>query len=239
MFFRARLEKKIANFVLDVFIEINKHEYTMMLGPSGAGKSMTLKIIAGIESSIYQDILIDGVNISSFPPEKRNIVYLPQKNSLFPHMNVFKNVIFPFLANKRSIDKDLVERVIETFKIGDLLKRMPKNLSGGEARRVALARAICAKPKLLLLDEPLTSLDFYMKLQLIEFFKKLTKEYSVTVLHVTHDPIETYMLAQRILFIRSGRIIAIKNLTQEANFSTDDIKNLIKKLLYFPQAYSF
>lgn len=231
MFFKARIEKKLFSFVLEVSIEIRKGEYTIMLGPSGAGKSMTLKIIAGIESSSYQDISMDGVNISRFPPENRNIVYLPQKNSLFPHMSVFENLVFPFSANKKPVDKDLLDGVIETFKIGDVLRRRPKNLSGGEARRVALARAICAKPKLLLLDEPLTSLDFYMRLQLIEFLKKLTQKYGMSVLHVTHDPIEAYMLAHKIYFIKEGRIIDTKTPAEESSFyKEEDIRNLVRRL---------
>ena len=226
MFFEAKIKKKLFNFMLDLFIQINKGEYTIMLGPSGAGKSMTLKIIAGIESSLYQRIIMDGVDISRLPPEKRNIVYLPQKNSLFPHINVFENIVFPFFANGKSINKDLLNKVINTFRIEPLLKRMPKNLSGGEARRVALARAICAKPKLLLLDEPLSSLDFYMRQELIEFLKKITEEYHITILHVTHDPIEAFLLAQKIYILQNGKVRSYLNF----QIYKKVINKLVKKL---------
>ncbi len=228
MFFKAKIKKKLLNFVLNLFIEINKAEYTIMLGPSGSGKSMTLKIIAGIESSLCQRIIMDGVDISKLPPEKRNIVYLPQKNFLFPHMNVFENIVFPFHANKRPVDKDLLDRVIATLKIGDLLKRMPECLSGGEARRVALARAICARPKLLLLDEPLSFLDFHIKLELMDFLKKINEEYGIAILHVTHDPIEAFLLAKKMYVIQKGRIVFCGDPSQkiDRNFMIDLVKRI-------------
>ncbi len=235
MFFKARLKKRLQNFMLDVSIEIDKDEYTVVLGPSGAGKSMTLKIIAGIESALYQIVVLNGKNISEFPPEKRGIVYLPQRNSLFPHMNVFENLVFPFKANGRKMDKGLLDGVIETFRIGDILKRMTIHLSGGEARRVALARAICAQPRLLLLDEPLTFLDFHIRLELIEFLKKITDEYKIAVLHVTHDPIETYMLAQKIYLIKNGSILSEKKIPEGTDQIIDKeaVDHIVKKLLHF------
>ena len=215
MFFEADIKKKLYRFILDISLKLEKNQYTVMIGPSGAGKSMSLKIIAGIEKALYQRIYIDGRDISGFPPEKRGIVYLPQKECLFPHMNVLENLLFPFNATGAPIDKDLLERVIDSFKIGNIIKRMPRSLSGGEARRVALARAICAKTEFLLLDEPLSFLDFYMKLELIEFLRKLPEEYKVTILHVTHDPIEAFLLADKIYLLRNGRIILFKDISQD------------------------
>ena len=243
MFFKAGIKKKLYDFVLDLCIEMKEREYTVILGPSGAGKSMTLRIIAGIESCQSQKITMDGKDISTFPPERRNIAYLPQKDSLFPHMSVFENIMFPFYANGREIDKDLVDRVIDTFRIESILKRMPRHLSGGEARRAALARAICARPKLLLLDEPLTSLDFYTKLELIEFLKRLADEYKITILHVTHDPIETYMLAQSLYFIKGGRIIFKKAVFHKSDrfsdLDRDTINYVLKRLLHVSEGQLF
>jgi len=228
VFFKTRIRKKLHNFVLDVSLSINEGEYVVMLGPSGAGKSMTLRIIAGIENSSHQQIIIKNREISSLPPERRDIVYLHQKNSLFPHMNVLKNIMFPFYAKGKKVDRALLDKVIYTFKIESILNRMPDQLSGGEAKRVALARAICARPRLLLLDEPLTHLDFHIRMELIKFLKKTADEYGITVLHVTHDPIETYLLAQRIYLIRDGKIVAEKSSLQNS-----EIDDSIKKLALF------
>lgn len=234
MFFRARIRKRLHRFLLDVSLSINEGEYVVMLGPSGAGKSMTLKIIAGIEVCSSQEITIKEREISGLPPEKREIVYLPQKDSLFPHMNVMKNILFPFRAKGEREDRALLDRVVKTFKIEAILDRMPNQISGGEAKRVALARAICARPRLLLMDEPLTHLDFHIRMQLIKFLKKIADEYEITVLHVTHDPIETYLLAQRIYLIRVGRIVAEKIAAHSM-----DIDNSIKKLSHFLDIPSF
>jgi ABC-type sugar transport system ATPase subunit len=208
MFFEAKIKKKLISFDLDIRISTEKNEYTMILGPSGAGKSMALKIIAGIERAEYQYVTVENVDVSHLPPEKRKIVYLPQKDSLFPHMSVFENIVFPFVANGLKIDRPFLDKVINTFKIRSLLNRSPKQLSGGEARRIALARAICAKPKILLLDEPLSFLDFHIKLELIDFLRKIPQNYDISILHVTHDPIEACLLSHKIYILKKGKFIS-------------------------------
>ncbi|RLB07691.1 MAG: ABC transporter ATP-binding protein [Deltaproteobacteria bacterium] len=226
MFFKAHIKKRLTDFDLDISIEIDKEEYTAILGPSGAGKSMTLKIIAGIEPSEYQYILLEDINISELPPEKRKIVYLTQKDSLFPHMNVFENIVFPFIARGVKIDQNLLDKVIDTFKIRPLLHRLTKHLSGGEARRVALARAICAKPKVLLLDEPLSFLDFHIRLELIDFLKKIPQAYGTSIIHVTHDPIEACLLSHRIYILKRGKIASCI----KPNLDSAQLINIVSKI---------
>ncbi len=229
MFFEVKIKKRLINFELNISLETNKNEYTVILGPSGAGKSMALKVMAGIEASEYQQIKIENTDVSKLPPEKRKIVYLPQKDSLFPHMNVFENIVFPFIANGIEIDKGFLNKVIDTFKIRFLLKRSPKHLSGGEARRIALARAICARPKVLLLDEPLSFLDFHIKLELIDFLKKIPQDYNISILHVTHDPIEACLLSYRIYILKRGKIVSCI----KPSLNSDQLLNLIVKFSPF------
>ncbi len=207
MFLKARIKRKLPYFTLDLSLELRPRDYTVMIGPSGAGKSMTLKILAGLEEASNQKVVLNDKDISALPPERRGIVYLPQGNSLFPHLNVLENLLFVFRARKVPINNSFLDKVIDSFKIRHLLKRKPAGLSGGETQRVALARAICANPQVLLLDEPLSFLDFHIKLELVAFLQKLPTEYQISVLHVTHDPIEAALLAQRIYLLRQGQIV--------------------------------
>ena len=235
MFFEAKIKKRLINFELNISIEVNEKEYTVILGPSGAGKSMALKIMAGIEASEYQHIKIENTDVSELPPEKRKIVYLPQKDSLFPHMNVFENIVFPFIANGIEIDKDFLNKVIDTFRIKSLLNRSPKHLSGGEARRIALARALCARPKVLLLDEPLNFLDFHIKLELIDFLKKIPQAYNTSIIHVTHDPIEASLLSYKIYILRRGKIVSCI----KPSLNSDQLLNLIAKFSPFIEGLKY
>ncbi len=206
MSLKARIKRKLLHFTLDLSLELRPKDYTVMIGPSGAGKSMTLKILAGLEEASDQKVVLNDKDISTLPPERRSIVYLPQGNSLFPHLSVFENLLFVFKAQKVPVNTSLLDQVIDSFKIRHLLKRKPIGLSGGETQRVALARAICANPRVLLLDEPLSFLDFHIKLELVAFLRKLPTEYQIAVLHVTHDPIEAALLAKRIYLLRQGQI---------------------------------
>ncbi len=225
MFLKARIKRKLPHFTLDLSLELRPKDYTVMIGPSGAGKSMTLKILAGLEEALDQKVLLNGKDISALPPERREIVYLPQGNSLFPHLSVFENLLFVFKARKIPINKAFLDKVIDSFGIRHLLKRKPQNLSGGETQRVALARAICANPQVLLLDEPLAFLDFHLKLELVAFLQKLPTEYQITVLHVTHDPIEAALLAKRIYLLRQGQIVFTGNFEEFLREAPEGLAN--------------
>ena len=219
MALKVFIQEAFPSFTLKINLSLPSQGYTVILGPSGAGKSLTLKIIAGLINAKLKKIELNENDISDFPPEKRGIVYLPQGISLFPHLSVRENIIFPFKAKKKPVDEKFLNEVIQTFRIEHLLERDTKKLSGGEAQRVALARAICAKPKVLLLDEPLSSLDFHLKLELMYFLKKLPEKYNLAILHVTHDPIEAIFLADYFYLICNGHV----------SFS-GNLKNFIKEL---------
>lgn len=204
---KALLQDEIGPLKLELTLEIPSTTYVVMLGPSGAGKSHTLKLLAGLKKGRQVKIYLQGEEITSRPPEARNIVYLPQKNTLFPHLNVKENVLFSFRAKGEDIPQDFVTEVAETLRISHLWQRGVRHLSGGEAQRVALARAICARPKVLLLDEPLASLDFHLKCELLEFLKLLPQRFRLSVLHVTHDPLEASFLAERLFLLEAGRVL--------------------------------
>ena len=201
------MKDRVGTLELEVSLKLPARSYTVMLGPSGAGKSHTLKLLAGLRRPRLAEIKLEGREISHLPPEQRSIVYLPQKNTLFPHLDVKGNVLFPFRARRLETPQDFVEEVAETLHISHLWERGVKYLSGGEAQRVALARAICARPKVLLLDEPLSSLDFHLKCELVEFLKLLPSRFGLSVLHVTHDPWEASFLAENLLLLEEGKII--------------------------------
>ncbi len=206
MSLEALVEATLSSFRVSVALKLPETGYTVMLGPSGSGKSVTLKALAGLHPASVR-LVLDGREISHLPPEKRGIVYLPQGNALFPHLSVYENIVFPFRAKGEEINRALLEEVVETFALRDLLTRLPRTLSGGEAQRVALARAVCACPRVLLLDEPLSSLDFHLKFELISFLKKLPSRFSLSVLHVTHDPLEALFLAEQVYLLREGRVV--------------------------------
>jgi len=178
----------------------------VLFGPSGSGKSLTLKLIAGFEKPDEGFVLSCGKDITHLPPEERNIAYLPQNLGLFPHFTVKENLLYPFKCQKKKIDTSFLNEVIERFEIKGILNKNPGVLSGGEKQRVALAGAILSNPELLLLDEPLSSLDFQLKLKLAQFLKKIKKDFKLTVIHVTHDPVEALFLPEKIIFIEKGKL---------------------------------
>ena len=201
----AQIEKELKEFRLRVSFKIKKGEYAVILGRSGAGKSTTAKIIAGILKPDRGKVLLNKRDITSFPPERRGISYLPQGPALFPHMSVKENLEFPLKIKKNRTGKEKVKEIASRFGIERILERKPHELSGGEAKRVALARAILSGPQVIILDEPLSSLDFATRLELIEFLKELKGE--TTVLHITHEPLEARELADKILYLEKGEIL--------------------------------
>lgn len=192
----------------DVNLAVDDKEYFVILGPTGAGKTVIIECIAGLYSLRKGEIWIDGNNVTSLPPEKRNIGYLPQDYALFPFLDVTENIMFGLrekgLPKKRM--KEKVETLAGLLGISHLLNRRVQTLSGGEKQRVALARALAISPKVLLLDEPLSSLDVrtskYLRLEL----KRLHKELGVTTIHVTHNLMEAEEMADRVAILNMGRL---------------------------------
>ena len=185
------------NFVM------NKEEIIAIIGPSGCGKSTLLKIINGLETEYSGDVLLNGINVNNIPVNKRDIVLMFQDNLLFPHMTIFENIEFSLKMKKypKHEIKKMVEEVARDIHLEDKLNKYPKELSGGQQRRVALARAVISKPKLLLLDEPFTGLDKEIKLEIMNLVKIIREKYNTSIIFVTHDLSEAeYLKAKYIEF---------------------------------------
>jgi len=193
----------------DITFSVNDHEYFVIMGPSGAGKTVLLEIILGIRRQHSGEIFLDGKDISTLPPEKRGFSYVPQDYGLFPHMTVYENIAFGLKL--RGFSKDVIDRkvrwIAERTEILNLLTRRPYTLSGGEKQRVALARALIIEPKIILLDEPLSSLDNRIRSEIKKFIKKLHKELKFTAIHVTHNFFDAAELADRMVLIVNGRLL--------------------------------
>ena len=192
----------------DVTFEVKDREYLCVLGSTGSGKTTLLRSIAGILRPDDGDIYLDGEKITRVSAEERNAVYVPQTYALFPHMTVLENVIFGPLAKgaSRSIAEETAGRVLRLVRLENRADAYPNELSGGMQQRVALARGLSSGAKLLLLDEPLGALDVRLRLELRTKLRKLAKESSLTVIHVTHDQEEAMTIGDRILVLRKGRL---------------------------------
>ncbi len=201
--------KRMGKFkLIDISMRIMVGEYFVVLGPSGAGKTLLLQVIAGILQPDRGRIIIDGVDVTKAPPEKRNVGYVPQNYALFPHLTVFDNIAFGLKLKRLSREEiqEKVREVAEKLSIEDLLYRKPGTLSGGEAQRVALARALAIKPKLLLLDEPLSAVDPVLRWEVRDYLRRVHREFGTTVIHVTHDFTEALALADRIAVLNGGKV---------------------------------
>ncbi|MBW2147682.1 MAG: ATP-binding cassette domain-containing protein [Deltaproteobacteria bacterium] len=189
-------------------LEIHKGEYYVLLGPSGAGKTILLETLAGIHRQKSGKIYLNGKDVSTLPPESRGIGFVPQDLALFPHLSVLDNILFGVRVQGIP-GKDyqaLLDRLISKLQISERLMTMPRILSGGEKQRVALARALLTRPKILLLDEPLSSLDPPIRRELLELLKEIHRDFHVTTLHVTHDQEEAFILGDVISVLLDGKI---------------------------------
>lgn len=193
----------------DISLEIKDKEFHVLVGPSGCGKSTILRLIAGLENLTDGEIYIDNNLVNNEEPKNRDIAFVFQSYALYPHMTVFENIAFP-LKMRKMTKNDIEKKVIEAAKILDiehLLKRKPKQLSGGQRQRVALGRAIVRKPKVFLLDEPLSNLDAKLRVEMRASIKKLHKELDTTFIYVTHDQIEALTMGDKISVINKGEIM--------------------------------
>ena len=191
---------------------INHHfkdaSYTCLLGPSGCGKSSTLRMIAGHESVTEGSILLAGRDISSLPPAKRGTAMMFQNYALFPHLSVLDNVAFSLKMSgiaKAERHKKAGE-MLELVDLTPLADRLPAQLSGGQQQRVALARALITRPQVLLLDEPLSALDPFLRIRMRTELRKLQKELGISFLHVTHGQDEALALADEVVVMNNAVI---------------------------------
>lgn len=206
------LSKEWAGFSLqDINLDIKNREYFVVLGPTGAGKTLLLELIAGFHRPDEGEIWIAGENVTELPPEKRRVGFVYQDYSLFPHLDVEKNVKFGLGLRKipKSEAKKKVRQVMNMLNLSHLSKRYPRTLSGGEKQKVAIARALVVEPQVLLLDEPLSALDARTQEALRKELKNIHRESGVTTIHVTHDHEEAMLLADRIGVMNQGRVIQV------------------------------
>lgn len=193
----------------DLNFEVKDGEYLTILGPTGAGKTTLLRLISGLTEQTSGTIEIDGKNVDELPPEERRVAFLSQSYSLFPHMDVWDNTTFGPTARGWNPDKvNIIGReMLEMVHLYDRRDALPRELSGGMQQRNALARALSADAKVLLLDEPLRALDARLRLDLRYELKRLAKAMNMTTIHVTHDQEEALTMSDRIIMLKEGKII--------------------------------
>lgn len=197
------------NTVLDhISAEINKGDLVTLLGPSGCGKSTLLRCLSGLEQVTEGRIFLDGADITTAPASSRSIGMVFQHYSLFPNMSVEQNIAFGLKMQKKSKEEisSSVENVMKLVELEGKEKEYPANLSGGQQQRVALARAIVTKPKVLLLDEPLSAIDAKLRKALQARIREIHKELGLTTIFVTHDQDEAMVMSDVIQLFHAGRI---------------------------------
>ena len=193
----------------DVSLTIKQGEFVVYLGPSGCGKTTTLRCVAGLEQASSGDILFDGHRVNGLSPSRRNIAMVFQFVSLYPHLNVRENILFPLRARGMPA-REIAERlawVTEVFDLGAALRRYTRALPPGARQKVALARAIIRRPEALLLDEPLSAIDEQFREDMRWELGRLQRQIGVTTIYVTHDQREAMSLADRIVLMNDGRIV--------------------------------
>jgi multiple sugar transport system ATP-binding protein len=197
----------------EVTFDVQDGEFFVLLGPTGAGKTTTLRVVAGLTKQDQGSILLDDEAVDDFPPAERDVALVFQQYSLYPTMSVFDNLAFPLRSPMRKLPEDeiktKVENAAKTLRIEHLIERKTAHLSGGEMQRVSIGRAIVREPRIFLMDEPLSNLDFKLREALRVELQHLQKTQGSTTLFVTHDQIEALTMADRIAVLNRGQIIQI------------------------------
>jgi multiple sugar transport system ATP-binding protein len=194
--------------VKDLNLSIADREFLVLLGPSGCGKTTTMRMIAGLEEPSEGDLLFDGQRINDLPTQKRDVAMVFQNYGLYPHMSVFDNIAYPLKLQGLALSERQSQVMTAANRVGlePFLQRMPRQLSGGQRQRVALARAIVRKPRVFLMDEPLSNLDAKLRVTARAEIKHLSEELGVTTVYVTHDQVEAMTLAHRVAVMHDGVI---------------------------------
>ena len=192
----------------DVSLDFGSGQLTALLGPSGGGKSTLLRIIAGLERADSGTVQIEGVDSTKLPPQRRDVGFVFQHYAAFKHLTVFRNVAFGLEIRKRPKEeiRRRVTELLELVHLDQFADRLPSQLSGGQRQRMALARALAAEPKVLLLDEPFGALDAKVRKELRNWLRRLHDEVHVTTIFVTHDQEEALEVADDLVVINQGRI---------------------------------
>lgn len=214
--------------ISDLTLDIKRGEFFALLGPSGCGKTTLLRLISGIVGPDSGQIFLDQRDITKRPPQERDCALVFQHFALLPHLNVFENVAFPLAARNYAQEKNLISKfgrlirpierqitaaqvhevyaALAQVRLQDFNNRRVQTLSGGEAQRIALARALAMRPKILLMDEPFANLDRPLKKELRQEIKRIHQEVGCTLIYVTHDQEEAFALVDRVAIMRQGRL---------------------------------
>jgi multiple sugar transport system ATP-binding protein len=199
--------------VADVSLTVGDREFVVLLGPTGAGKTTTLRLVAGLERPDRGTVWIGGRDVTAASPAMRDVAFVFQQYSLYPHLSVYDNLAFPLRSPARRLDDAQIEQrvtaVASLLGLGTKLRNRATRLSGGEMQRVALGRALVRTPSIFLMDEPLSSLDAKLRAELRVELKRIQGEVGATILYVTHDQVEAMTLATRIAVIREGHIVQV------------------------------
>src|SRR4029079_6188803 len=235
MLLRCRIS--LATFELDIDVRFDAR-VTAIFGPSAAGKTTLLDALAGLRESASGEIEIGGDTLFSsvrkinLAPQRRNLGYVPQEGALFPHLSVRRNILFGsrHVSRGAAAQSMSMEHVLEILEIGQLLDRSVTELSGGESQRVALARAILSRPQLLLFDEPLAALDIGLKEKILPYLARVRDEFAIPMIYLTHNVTEVLTLADWVLVIRSGRLMA-QGLPSETLTSSRAVREILEEQL--------
>jgi multiple sugar transport system ATP-binding protein len=198
----------LISVIRDLSLTIHDGEFFTFVGPSGCGKSTILNMIAGLEDVTGGSLLFDERVVNDLTPKDRDVAMVFQSYALYPHMTVFENIAFPLRMKKQEngvIGRE-VGRVASLLGLAELLRRKPKELSGGQRQRVALARAIVRRPKVFLMDEPLSNLDARLRIETRAELKRLHRELGITTVYVTHDQAEALGLSDRVCVLEGGAV---------------------------------
>ena len=206
--------------VTDFNLDIEDREFIVFVGPSGCGKSTTIRMIAGLEDITEGELIIDGQVVNDVPPKDRDIAMVFQNYALYPHMTVYDNMAFGLKLRK--VPKEEIDRRVreaaEILSLTEYLNRRPSELSGGQAQRVALGRAIVREAKVFLMDEPLSNLDAKLRVQMRAEIAKLHKRIKTITIYVTHDQTEAMTMADRIVIMKDGFIQQIGSPSEVYNY---------------------
>jgi ABC-type Fe3+/spermidine/putrescine transport system ATPase subunit len=191
-----------------ISLDVEQGEFLTLLGESGSGKTTLLRILAGFEEATSGRVLLEDARLDALPPHRRPIHTVFQSYALFPHMSVFENVAYGLRVRGCARDEMTarVEEALRKVHMGQFAKHFPRQISGGQKQRVALARALVNRPRLLLLDEPLSALDANLRLEMQRELKVLQREVGITFIFVTHDQSEALAISDRVVLLRHGKV---------------------------------
>lgn len=218
---QKKLQSASGEMLLDLDFEIKENEFVTLYGASGSGKTTTLRILSGLTTADKGTIVVDNTiwldtdKKIQLPPQKRKIAYVFQDYALFPNMSVRENLSY---ALEKGQDKTIIEELLSLMELEQLQHQKPAQLSGGQKQRVALARALVQKPRILLLDEPLSAVDNEMRVKLQDYIIQIHRKYKLTTILVSHDIAEIYKMSDQVIVLENGKIS--KQGTPEQVFSS-------------------